>query len=265
MSVAITILGCGSSGGVPRIGNDWGECDPDNPRNQRQRCSILVRKTNESGDETIAIIDTSPDLRNQLNSNNVAQVDGVLYTHPHADHIHGIDDLRSVAMATGELVNAWADEPTSDMLLKRFGYCFKTPNGSEYPPILNLKQLVAGVDVEINGPGGSIAFTPFRVHHGTIDALGFRVGNVVYTPDLNGVPDESLPNLQNLDVWIVDALRRSRHPSHWSLSETVSWIEKINPGKALITNMHVDLDYQFVDKNTPENVTPCHDGLTFTI
>lgn len=265
MTVSVTILGCGSSGGVPRIGNDWGACDPDNRRNRRQRCSILVKKTDGQGNETNVIIDTSPDLRNQMNSNNVARIDGVLYTHPHADHIHGIDDLRAVAIAMGERVNVWADEATSQMLLKRFTYCFKTPNGSEYPPILNLNGIVAGQEVEISGPGGSITFMPFRVHHGLIDALGFRVGDVAYTPDLNGIPDESLAALQGLDVWIVDALRRSRHPSHWSLSETLFWLEEINPKKALITNMHVDLDYDFVNKNTPENVTPCHDGLTFTI
>lgn len=265
MSISITILGCGSSGGVPRIGNDWGDCDPTDPRNLRQRCSILVKKTDANGNETIVIIDTSPDIRNQLNANNVARLDGVLYTHPHADHTHGIDDLRAVAITTRERVNVWADEPTSSMLVKRFGYCFETPNGSDYPPILNLNPLVPGQGVEITGPGGSITFTPFRVHHGRIDALGFRIGNVAYTPDINGVPDESLSALQDLDTWIIDALRRTPHPSHWALSETLEWLEKLNPQRALITNMHVDLDYEFVDKNTPKNVTPCHDGLTFTI
>ncbi len=265
MTVSVTILGCGSSGGVPRIGNDWGECDPGNPLNQRQRCSILVTKTNAHGDETNIVIDTSPDLRNQLNSSGTAQVDGVLYTHPHADHIHGIDDLRAVAINTRARVNVWADEPTSAMLLKRFGYCFETPEGSDYPPILNLNRLETGNDVAINGPGGSISFTPFRVHHGRIDALGFRFNGVAYTPDLNGVPDESLKYLQDLDFWIVDALRRSHHPSHWSLSETISWLDKIKPKRALITNMHVDLDYEHVSGNTPEFATPCHDGLTFTI
>lgn len=265
MTISVTILGCGSSGGVPRIGNDWGECDPGNPLNQRQRCSIAVKRLNGDGDETVVIIDTSPDLRNQLNSNNITRVDGVLYTHPHADHIHGIDDLRAVAITTRERVNVWADEPTSNMLLKRFGYCFETPKGSDYPPILNLNPLTAGTDVEIDGPGGSIKFTPFRVHHGRIDALGFRFGKVAYSPDLNGVPEESLAALQDLDIWVVDALRRSSHPSHWSLSETLEWLEKIAPEQAFITNMHVDLDYTFVDKNTPDNVTPCHDGLSFTI
>ena len=265
MTISVTILGCGSSGGVPRIGNDWGECDPKNPLNRRQRCSILVKKTNGDGGETNVVIDTSPDLRNQLNNAGVARLDGVLYTHPHADHIHGIDDLRAIAINMRKLVNVWADEPTSDMLLKRFGYCFKTPEGSDYPPILNLSQLTASQTVTIDGPGGGISFLPFRVHHGRIDALGFRFGDVAYTPDLNGIPDESLPALENLEVWVVDALRRSPHPSHWALPETLSWLDKLAPKRALITNMHVDLDYTFVDKNTPDHVAPCHDGLTFTI
>ncbi len=265
MTVSITILGCGSSGGVPRIGNDWGSCDPENPKNLRQRCSILVKRTNADGDETNVIIDTSPDLRNQLNACNIARVDGVLYTHPHADHIHGIDDLRAVALSMRERVNIWADVPTSSMLLNRFSYCFETPKGSEYPPILDFNPLEAGTVVAVDGPGGVVEFLPFLVHHGRINALGFRVGDVAYTPDLNGIPDESLAALQDLDCWIVDALRRTPHPSHFSFSETLEWLQRIKPRKALITNMHVDMDYEFVDKNTPENVAPCHDGLSFTI
>jgi len=265
LTLSITILGCGSSGGVPRIGNDWGACDPANPKNRRQRCSILITRTNEAGEETNVLIDTSPDLRNQLNLANVGRIDGVLYTHPHADHIHGIDDLRAVAINTGQKVNVWADQQTADMLQKRFTYCFETPAGSEYPPILDLHFLQSGSNVRVSGPGGDIDIMPFLVNHGSIDALGFRIGNVAYSPDVNGLPDESVQALQGLDCWIVDALRRSKHPSHWSFEETLQWLAQIKPARALITNMHVDLDYKFVDDNSPENVSPCHDGLTFTI
>jgi len=265
MTISITILGCGSSGGVPRIGNDWGNCDPQNPKNRRQRCSILVKRKNADGDETNVIIDTSPDIRNQLNAADTGRLDGVLYTHPHADHIHGIDDLRVVAMNSKNLVNVWADTPTANMLKKRFGYCFKTPNGSEYPPILKLNPLRAGEKVSISGPGGAIDFLPFNVHHGRIDALGFRIGDVAYTPDINGVPEQSLSALENLDCWIIDALRHSPHSSHFSFSDSLEWLQMIKPKKALITNMHVDLDYRHVDENSPENVMPCHDGLTFTL
>jgi len=265
MSTSVTILGCGSSGGVPRIGNDWGHCDPKNPKNLRQRCSVLIRKSNSNGDETTVIIDTSPDIRNQLNATDIKHLDGVLYTHPHADHIHGIDDLRTIAISTDKRVDAWADEPTSNMLLKRFDYCFKTPKGSDYPPILNLNPLTPGTPVEITGPGGSVEFLPFNVHHGRINALGFRVGNVAYTPDINGVPEENLAALKDLDCWIVDALRRSPHSSHFSFDDCLEWIDKMAPKKALITNMHVDLDYDYVASNSPDNVMPCYDGLIFSL
>jgi phosphoribosyl 1,2-cyclic phosphate phosphodiesterase len=261
VSISITILGCGSSGGVPRIGNDWGNCDPENPKNLRTRCSILVTRSNGQGDETNVIIDTSPDMRNQLNAANVGRLDGVLFTHPHADHIHGIDDLRAIAMNTKKRVNVWADKPTSTMLLKRFSYCFETPPGSDYPPILTLNPLHHGQPMTVPGPAGSIEFLPFRVHHGRIDALGFRIGNVVYTPDVNGIPEESLIALENLDTWIVDALRRTPHPSHFSFQDTLDWLKRMEPARAFITNMHIDLDYNFVAENTPDNVWPCHDGL----
>ena len=261
----ITILGCGSSGGVPRIGNDWGKCDPNNPKNLRNRCSILITKTAENGAETNVLIDTSPDLRNQLNASDTKHLDGVLYTHPHADHIHGIDDLRAIAINTRERVNVWADKPTSDMLLKRFTYCFETPKGSDYPPILNLHEIALNEKIFIDGAGGCLEILPFKVHHGRIDSLGFRVNDAVYIPDTNGIPDESLYALEGLDVWIIDALRETLHPSHLSFGETLDLIDQVAPKNAYITNMHVDMDYDFVAENSPENVQPCYDGLTIKI
>ena len=260
MSISVTIMGCGSSGGVPRIGNFWGECDPENPRNLRQRCSLLVRHK-----DTSVIIDTAPDLRVQMLQNKVATVDGVLYTHPHADHIHGIDDLRVAAMNAGEKVNVWADEPTGAMLEKRFGYCFKTPENSAYPPILTMNRLVAGQPVTIGKADAQIEFLPFNVNHGQIFSLGFRFNNIAYTPDINGVPDESLEALSGLDLWIVDALRRTPHPTHFSLGDALEWIDRLKPKRAIITNMHVDLDYQTLCDELPENVTPAHDGLQLTL
>ncbi len=261
----ITILGCGSSGGVPRIGNDWGKCDPKNPRNRRNRCSILITKTADNGGQTVVLIDTSPDLRNQLNSTDTKHLDGVLYTHPHADHIHGIDDLRAIAINTCERVNVWADEPTSDMLLKRFTYCFETPRGSDYPPILNLHRINLNEEIIVDGAGGQLVILPFKVHHGRIDSLGFRVGNAAYIPDTNGIPDESLYALKNLDIWIIDALRETDHPSHFSFRQTLEWIARVEPKQAYITNMHIDLDYDFVMDNTPDNTQPCYDGMVIRI
>jgi len=264
VKTTLTILGCGSSGGVPRIGGDWGKCDPLNPKNRRRRCSVLVTKTGETG-TTRVLIDTSPDMRDQMLAANVREVDGVLYTHEHADHIHGIDELRAFFLNQRARVQVWADEPTGQMLMSRFAYCFYAAPGSDYPPILDLHRLVAGQMVNIAGAGGAIAALPFTVHHGNIEALGFRIGNAAYTPDLNGVPEASLAALQGLDLWIVDALKRTPHPSHLSLPETLDWIDRIKPRRAIITNMHIDMDFDTLRRELPAHVEPAWDGMDVEI
>lgn len=264
MTATLTILGCGSSGGVPRIGNDWGRCDPVNPKNRRRRCSVLVAQQGPGG-TTRVLIDTSPDMRDQMLEAGVTDIDAVLYTHEHADHTHGIDELRAFYLLKRQRVQVWADEPTGQMLMSRFGYCFYTAPGSDYPPIVNLNRIVAGTPVTVAGAGGGITALPFRVHHGNIEALGFRFGSTAYTPDLNGIPDESLEALAGLDLWIVDALRRTRHPSHLSLPETLAWIDRLKPKRAIITNMHVDLDYDTLGRELPDGVTAAHDGLEILI
>ena len=264
MSMVLTILGCGSSGGVPRIGGDWGKCDPAEPKNRRRRCSVMIEKHGDGGTTRI-LIDTSPDLREQMLSAGVRHIDGVLYTHEHADHTHGIDELRAFFLRSGRRVPIWADEPTGQMLVSRFAYCFYASPGSDYPPILDLNRIVAGDTVAIGGAGGFIEALPFKVYHGTIDALGFRVGNCAYTPDLNGIPDSSLPALAGLDLWFVDALKRTPHPSHWSLPETLSWIGRIKPRRAIITNMHVDIDYATLRGELPPHIEPAFDGLDMEI
>ena len=264
MSATLTILGCGSSGGVPRIGGDWGSCDPANPRNRRRRCSVLLMQTSTQG-TTRVLVDTSPDMRDQMLSANIRDIDAVLYTHEHADHTHGIDELRAFFLMKRGKVQVWADEPTGQMLMSRFGYCFYTAPGSDYPPIINLNRLVAGEEVTITGAGGAITALPFRVHHGNIDALGFRIGATAYVPDLNGIPEASLPALRNLDLLIIDALRRTPHPSHFSLPETLSWIERLNPKRAVITNMHVDLDFDTLRRELPSHIEPAYDGLELAI
>ena len=264
MTATLTILGCGSSGGVPRIGGDWGSCDPANPKNRRRRCSVLLTQTSTQG-TTRVLVDTSPDMRDQMLSANIRDIDAVLYTHEHADHTHGIDELRAFFLMKRGKVQVWADEPTGQMLMSRFGYCFYTAPGSDYPPIINLNRLVAGEEVTITGAGGAITALPFRVHHGNIDALGFRIGATAYVPDLNGIPDASLPALRNLDTLIIDALRRTPHPSHFSLPETLSWIERLKPSRAIITNMHVDLDFDTLRRELPLHIEPAYDGLELAI
>ncbi len=254
-----TILGCGSSGGVPRLGDNWGECDPANPRNHRRRCSLLVQR-HDGGGSTRVLIDTSPDLRAQLLDAGIGVLDAVIYTHAHADHTNGIDDLRQIVFNTRKRLAVWADLPTQAALRERFSYVFEQPEGSPYPPILDL-HTIAG-PVTITGDGGPITFTPFCVSHGHIDALGFRIGPFAYLPDAAEIPEESWLHLQGLDCWIVDALRRRPHPTHAHLALTLEWIDRAKPARAILTNMHNDLDYDTVAAETPAHVTPAHDGLT---
>ena len=256
--LTFTILGCGSSGGVPRLGGLWGDCDPTNPKNRRTRCSLLAERTTDQG-TTRVLIDTSPDMRQQLLNAGVGQLDAVLFTHGHADHVHGIDDLRMIVFNQKTRVPVWADGPTQERLYGSFGYAFIQPAGSNYPPILDMFTIDG--DVTISGAGGDITFTPFEVEHGTIDALGFRIKNVAYLPDVATIPDASWSFVLNLDLWIVDALRRTPHPTHAHLERTLEWIEQVKPKQAVLTNMHIDLDYETLKAETPDHITPAFDGM----
>ena len=260
MMLSFTILGCGTSGGVPRIGGDWGNCDPGNPRNRRLRCSMLVEREGGEG-KTSVLVDTSPDARRQLLDTGVVWLDGVLFTHEHADHTHGIDDLRVVAMNGRSRVDVYADERTTGILEQRFGYCFRTPPDSNYRPILNKHIIKPGEVFEIKGKGGGMEVLPYHQNHGEIMSVGFRFGNVAYSCDINGIPDETYKYLEDLDVWIVDALRLTPHPSHYSLEETLAAIERVRPRRAILTHMHTHLDYEALMRDLPENVEPAYDGL----
>ncbi|MDA5557716.1 MBL fold metallo-hydrolase [Shimia sp. MMG029] len=261
--LTFTILGCGSSGGVPRIGGHWGDCDPNNPKNRRRRCSMLVERETEDGKTTV-LIDTSPDMREQLLSENISALDGVVYTHSHADHVHGIDDLRMVVYNMRQRVKVWADGATQNDLLSRFGYAFVQPADSPYPPILEM-HTIDDVAFTVSGAGGDISLQPIRVDHGSIDALAFRVNDVVYMPDVSKIYDAAWDQLQDLDCLIVDALRRTPHPTHAHLDQALEWIEALAPNRAVLTNMHIDLDYEAVAAETPDHITPAFDGLKITV
>ena len=256
-SLRFTILGCGSSGGVPRLGGHWGDCDPHNPRNRRTRCSLLVERRQRDA-VTRVLIDTTPDMRAQLLAADVGTLDGVVFTHAHADHTHGIDDLRQIVFNTRSRLPVWADGPTTDALISRFAYAFTQPENSFYPPILNLHSIDGAFAVP--GPAGPIGFLPFPVDHGVMDALGFRIGPLAYLPDGMRIPEASWPALQDLDCWIVDALRRTPHPTHAHLAMTLDWIARANPAQSILTNMHLDMDYATLLAELPQGITPAYDG-----
>jgi phosphoribosyl 1,2-cyclic phosphate phosphodiesterase len=260
MTLTFTILGCGSSMGVPRPALGWGACDPNNPKNRRRRTSLLVERCGENGSTRI-LIDTSPDLREQLIDAEVDWLDGVLMTHEHADHTHGIDDLRPLFVRHRRRVDMYLNEPTSQALRARFGYCFAKPPGSEYPPIVSEHRLAPGDAVTIEGQGGAIRALPILQQHGDIVSLGFRFGGFGYSCDLSSMPPESAAAFTGLDVWVVDALRYNPHPSHFSVQDALEWIGRLKPKRAILTNLHADLDYEKLRQELPPHVEPAYDGM----
>lgn len=250
----LTILGCGTSGGVPRIGGfegkgAWGDCDPAEPRNRRQRCSVLVQQ-----DDTVVLVDTSPDCRDQLIAAQVTRLDAVIWTHEHADQCHGIDEPRALALHQGA-IDGWADERTMEVLLKRFGYCFSSQAAGLYNPIYRPRL--------IDGPFavGPIAVTPFRQDHGTIQSLGFRFGPIAYANDVVALDDAALQTMAGAEIVVVDAMRYKPHPTHAHVARALEWIAHIKPRRAVLTNLHVDLDYRTLCQELPSGVEPAYDGL----
>ncbi len=268
MSLKFTIMGCGSSGGVPRIGNNWGACDPANPKNRRRRSGFLVEKIGHKGKTTV-IVDTSPDLREQLLDANVNWIDGVLYTHEHADHIHGIDDLRVVTLNglkdNRGRVQVYMNEQTWNQIVPRFSYCFKSPPHSGYPPILEAHKIAPYTLLTIDGDGGPLEVMPILQQHGAIVSMGYRFGKLAFCTDLNNFHAPAIPHLQGLEVLIIDALRYKPHVSHLNVDEALEWIGKLAPKRAILTNLHIDLDYDQLNAQLPPHVEPAYDGLTIEL
>ncbi|WP_027061659.1 MBL fold metallo-hydrolase [Mesorhizobium loti] len=261
----LTILGCGSSPGVPRITGDWGNCDPGNPKNRRMRTAVLVERITANGARTTVVIDTGPDFRQQMLMAAVRRIDAAVYTHPHADHIHGIDDLRGFVHDQRHRIDVHADEPTMLRLRQAFGYCFETPPGSSYPPIVSAHIIDHATPVVIEGEGGALTFEPLPQIHGDIISLGFRIGGLAYCPDISDFPDATAKRLRGLDVLIIDALQYKTHPSHISLGQALEWIERLAPKHSVLTHMHVPLDYATVMAETPDTVVPAYDGMVIEI
>lgn len=261
----ITILGCGSSGGVPRADGDWGACDPTHPKNLRTRCSLLVRRKGEAAErETTVVVDTSPDFRLQSAEAGVKRLDAVLLTHDHADQVHGLDDVRAFFLRQhGQRIHTHMDAATHATLLRRFGYVFEGEAG--YPAICEAKALPPhGSAWSIDGPSGRIPVVTFDQDHGMIRSVGYRFGDVAYSSDVVALDEAAFAALQGLDVWIVDALRYRPHPTHAHLERTLEWIARVKPRRAILTNMHIDLDFAKLAAELPAGVEPAYDGLRLT-
>lgn len=261
-----TILGCASSPGVPRITGDWGACDPANPKNRRLRASFLIEQISDDGGRTTVVVDTGPDFREQMVRARVENIDSVLYSHAHADHLHGIDDLRGYFHQTHERIPIYAEPFTMARIRQGFGYCLETPEGSNYPPIVRAIE-IADLDktITLQGAGGGIEVLPLKQIHGDIISLGFRIGNLAYCSDVSDFPEETVEKLQGLDVLVIDTLQYRFHPSHLSMEQALSWIERLQPKQAILTHMHVPLDYATVMRETPDHVQPAYDGLTIEV
>lgn len=262
-SARFVLLGTGSSGGVPRVGNDWGACDPSEPRNRRRRCCALVDVGDLTDPDacTRILIDSSPDLREQLLDLEVGHLDALVYTHDHADQTHGIDDVRALALRMRHTIPTYMDKPTADSLTSRFEYCFEGKGG--YPPILDRQPLMrTGETITIEGRGGPVRFLAVEQLHGRIRSLGFKIGNLAYCNDLHDFAPGSLEQIEGVEILIIDALRYQPHPSHAHLERVLGWIERVRPSQAWLTNLHVDMDYRTLCEELPAHIRPAYDGLS---
>lgn len=262
MSLRATILGCGSSGGVPRVGGEWGYCDPSDPKNRRTRCSLLIEKTGSDGTTSI-LIDTSPDLREQLLAAKVTRLDAILFTHDHADQTHGIDDLRAIAYGMRQRLPTYMDAYTKTHIVPRFDYCFEMPEGRVHPAILELQPLLEDGDrITIDGPGGAIVIDAIEASHGPTPVLMFVIdGQLAYSPDVWNIPDAALDRLNGIHTWICDSLRYNDHPTHAHVDKSLRWFARTKTRRAILTNLHIDLDYSVLADELPAIATPAHDGM----
>jgi phosphoribosyl 1,2-cyclic phosphate phosphodiesterase len=262
----VTILGCGSSGGVPRIGGpdgkgDWGDCNPAEPKNRRRRCSILV----ENGPSAI-LVDTSPDMREQLIDARVITLDAVLITHDHADQSHGLDDLRMIAQNMQKRVDVYAAHEPLNVLMHRFAYCFQSSADGNYPAILHAHEIRRPfATFELGKKSHPVPVQAFDQDHGTMISQGFRFGPVAYSPDVVNLDERAFEVLAGVDCWIVDALRYKPHLTHAHVEKTLAWIRRVQPKRAVLTNLHIDLDYNALRNSLPDCVEPAYDGMTIAL
>ncbi len=260
-SLRVVILGSGCSTGVPRSDGYWGACDPQNPKNNRSRCSAWFGlKDNETKGLTSVLIDTAPELRTQAIAAQIPHLDAVLWTHDHSDQVGGLDDIRAFTFPKGP-IEAYSDQATFSTLSLRYGYAFTGNLG--YPPICRHAFIPPhGTHWAIKGEGGALPVRTFDQIHGPIKSVGYRLGDVAYSSDISDMPEESFAALDGVKLWIVDALRYKPHPTHSHLEKTLSWIARVKPEHAVLTNLHQDMDYNALKAILPPNVEPAYDQLT---
>lgn len=252
------ILGCGSSMGVPRADGFFGKCNPKNKKNYRTRCSALIKTRNET-----VLIDTSPDLRQQLINNKIKVIDKVLYSHMHADQTHGINDLRVFYVQKKKTIPVYADTATKKYLINNFKYCFVN-NNKEYPAILKINSI--NKKLSIKDGKKKLNVRPIKVQHGKVDSICYIINNkLAYISDVSHIDKKDYKYFKNLSYIILDCLWLRHHPSHLNLESSIKLIQKFKPKKAILTNLHSDLDYQYLKSILPKNVTPAYDGLTVSL
>ncbi|MGE5505701.1 MAG: MBL fold metallo-hydrolase [Actinomycetota bacterium] len=252
----VTVLGCGGATGVPSVSGGWGACDPAEPRNRRRRPSILVQQ-----DDTCILVDSSPDLREQLLDAGVKRLDAVIYTHDHADHLHGLDDLREVNRAMKAPIAIHATAGVLETIERRFGYAIGPVEHGEpiYKPML--------IPHRIDGPFrvGQVEVTPFDQDHGYARTVGLRFGPVAYSTDAVGLTEEAFTALAGIDTWIVGCLTDHPHPTHAHVDAVLAWVERVRPRRAVLTHMSARLDYHALKARLPAHVEPAWDGLVIEV
>ena len=254
MNLKFRLLGTGSSMGVPRPDGFFGKCDPKNKKNYRTRCSALI-----SCNKTNILIDTSPDLRQQLLDAKIKTINGVLYTHFHADQTHGINDLRTFYLKNRIKIPIYCDKVTSNYLKNNFSYCFK--KNYDYDPILKLYKLRKNFEIKMSK--NSLKILSIPVKHGLINSIAYIINKkIAYVSDANEIYLKDLRYFKKLKYLIIDCLRIEKHPSHFSLNEIINLSNKLKPKKTILTNLHTDLDYNHLIKILPKNIIPGFDGLS---
>lgn len=264
--LSVTMLGCGCSTGVPRIDGHWGACDPSNPKNRRSRCSawFSLSSTGTPDLATSVVIDTSPEFREQAIRAGIKHLDAILWTHDHADQTHGVDDMRAFTFGGSRPIDGYMDAATRETLLRRFDYVFAGKLG--YPSICRDHLIPPhGTPWGIDGAGGLLPILTFDQAHGPIRTVGYRMGDIAYSSDVSDLPEESVPALQGLKVWIVDALRRKPHPTHFHLEKTLEWVDRLRPERTILTNLHNELDYDALRSQLPPGVEPAFDQMRIDV